>query len=104
MNIAGIDVPDDLLNQTCRKWKIRRLALFGSGLTGSLRSGSDVDLLVDFDEAEQWSLMDLARAGDEFSSLFGRRVDLVDRQNLEKSSNWIRRNAILSSAEAIYAA
>ncbi|RIK09906.1 MAG: nucleotidyltransferase [Acidobacteria bacterium] len=104
MKIAGVEISDKSLNRTCQKWKIRQLALFGSALVGTLAPDSDIDLLVDFDTGEQWSLMDLVRAESEFSSLFARRVELVDRKNLERSANWIRRNAILDSAVTVYAA
>lgn len=104
MKIANIDLSDLTLRALCRKWKIQRLELFGSARTGQLGPDSDIDLLAEFEPDEQWSLMDLARAEDEFASLFGRRVDLVDRKNLERSENWIRRDAILRSAELVYGA
>ncbi|MBI2440075.1 MAG: nucleotidyltransferase domain-containing protein [Lentisphaerae bacterium] len=99
-----MEIPDAALRTTCGKWKIRRLELFGSARTGRLRSDSDIDLLAEFEPDEQWSLMDLARAEEEFSLLLGRKVDLVDRKNLERSANSIRRDAILNSTEVFYAA
>lgn len=104
MRIGDVEIPDEELQALCRKWKIRRLELFGSARTGRLGRDSDIDLLAEFDVDEQWSLMDLARAQEEFSLLFGRRVDLVDRKNLERSANLIRRDAILNSTEVVYAA
>ena len=104
MRIGDMEVPDEALQRMCRKWKIRRLELFGSGRTGQLGPDSDLDLLVEFESDEQWSLMDLARAHVEFSLLLGRKVDLVDRKNLERSANWIRRDAILKATEVVYAA
>ena len=41
---------------------------------------------------------------DELKALLGRQVDLVSRDAVERSRNWIRRNAILSSAQVVYAA
>jgi predicted nucleotidyltransferase len=79
------------------------LEIFGSAKTGRLGPDSDIDLLADFEADEQWSLMDLVRAEEEFSSLLRRKVDLVDRKNLERSANTIRRNAILNSTEVVYA-
>jgi predicted nucleotidyltransferase len=99
-----MDLTEEALRELCRKWKIRRLALFGSALTGRLGPESDVDLLAEFEPGENWSLMDLARAEEEFGRLLGRKVDLVDRVALQRSANWIRRQAILSSAEVIYGA
>jgi hypothetical protein len=103
MRIGDMEVPDEALRGMCRKWKIRRLELFGSARTGRLGPDSDIDLLAEFEADEQWSLMDLARAQEEFSLLLGRKVDLVDRKNLERSDNLIRRDDILNSAEVVYA-
>ena len=104
MRIGDMEVPEEAAQGMCRKWKIRRLELFGSARTGRLGPDSDIDFLVDFEADEQWSLMDLARAQEEFSLLLGRRVELVDRKNLERSANLIRREAILNSTEVVYAA
>jgi predicted nucleotidyltransferase len=102
MRIQDMEISDETLRAICERWKIRRLELFGSARTGSLRPDSDIDLLVEFEPDEQWSLMDLARAEEDLSLLFGRRVDLVDRKSLERSTNWIRREAILGSTEVVY--
>lgn len=103
MRIGNTEVPDEPFRQLCRKWKIRRLELFGSARTGRLGLDSDIDLLAEFETDEQWSLMDLARAEEEFSLLLGRKVALVDRKNLERSANLIRRDAILNATEVVYA-
>ena len=39
----------------------------------------------------------------ELKEIFGREVDIVSRRGIESSRNYIRRNAILNSAEAVYA-
>ncbi len=49
------------------------------------------------------TLLDLAEMQDELSKAFGRRVDLVERSAIEASRNYLRRRAILGSAETIYA-
>jgi predicted nucleotidyltransferase len=104
MRIGDMEIADGALQSMCHKWKIRRLELFGSARTGRLGPDSDIDLLAEFEEDEEWSLMDLARAEEELSLLLGRQVDLVDRKNLERSANSIRRDAILTSTEVVYAA
>lgn len=104
MRIENREISTDALSALCRKWRIRRLEMFGSARTGQLRPDSDIDLLAEFEADERWSLMDLVRAEQEFSLLFGRKVDLVDRQSLQKSANWIRRDAILRSTEVVYGA
>ena len=40
----------------------------------------------------------------ELEELCGRRVNFVSRRAVEESSNWIRREAILESAEPVYVA
>jgi uncharacterized protein len=104
MKIGDREVSEASLETLCRKWKIRNLYMFGSAQTGRLGPDSDVDLLAEFETTERWSLMDLVEAQEEFSALFGRPVDLVDRENLTRSANLIRRDAILDSAEVLYAA
>jgi hypothetical protein len=41
---------------------------------------------------------------EELKSMFGRRVDLVERRLVEQSPNWVRRRHILESARPVYAA
>ena len=88
----------------CERWKISRLELFGSVLREDFRPDSDVDVLVTYRADASWSLMDTVDIEDELSQLLGRRVDLISRRAIEASSNWIRRRAILDSAQAIHAA
>jgi len=38
---------------------------------------------------------------EELRDLFGREVDLVERSAIEKSRNWLRRQAILGSADVL---
>jgi uncharacterized protein len=91
------------LTALCRRWEVRELSLFGSASRGTLRPGSDVDLLVSFAPAADWDLIDLLHMQDELEALFGRRVDLVEREALVESDNWIVRREIFGSAEPIYA-
>ncbi|HEY6074172.1 MAG TPA: hypothetical protein VIV15_12490 [Anaerolineales bacterium] len=57
-----------------------------------------------FSPDADWSLLDHVRMAEELSELLGRRVDLVSKRAIERSQNWMRRKAILESAEVIYAA
>jgi predicted nucleotidyltransferase len=102
--VEMISVVRELLPAFCRKWSITELALFGSILGSEFRSDSDVDVLVSFSGDVEWGLLDHARMQDELSQIFGRRVDLVTRRAVEHSHNRIRRDAILNTAEVLYAA
>ena len=65
---------------------------------------SDIDVLVAFRKEARHSLFDLVRMERELGTIFGRDVDLVERAGIERSRNYIRRKAILQSAETIHAA
>ena len=88
----------------CRRWKISELSLFGSALREDFRPDSDFDVLVSFIPGAEWSLMDHAAMQEEIAVILGRNVDLVSRRAVEQSSNWIRRENILSTAEPLYVA
>ena len=79
-------------------------AFFGSVLRDDFRPDSDVDVLVTFAPGVEWSLFDHIAMEEELSALLGRKVDLISRRAIERSSNWIRRKAILETAEPFYAA
>ena len=98
-----LSIPRERLGEFCRRWGVTELALFGSALREDFHPDSDVDVLVSFSEDAQHSLFDLVRMQNELRLIFGREVDLVERSAIERSRNYIRRKAILSSAEAIYA-
>lgn len=78
--------------------------MFGSALREDFRSDSDPDLLVSFAPEAGWSLLDHVAMEEEPASILGRKVDLVSRRAIERSSNWIRRKAILESAEPCFVA
>ncbi len=88
----------------CQQWKIEELAFFGSVLREDFQPDSDVDVLVTFASDADWGLFDHVAMEEELSTILGRKVDLVSRRAIERSSNWIRRKAILETAESYYAA
>jgi len=99
-----IEIPEEKIKDFCKKWKIIEFSLFGSVLRDDFRPDSDIDVLVTFDESAQHSLFELVDMTEELKAIFGREVDLVSRRGIESSRNYIRKNAILDSAEPIYAA
>ncbi|HEV2150678.1 MAG TPA: nucleotidyltransferase domain-containing protein [Longimicrobiaceae bacterium] len=96
----NIEVPADRIEAFCRKWQIREFALFGSVLRDDFRPDSDVDVLVTFDEDAQYSLFDLGEMNMELEAMFGRRVDLVQKELIE---NPFRRHHILANHRVVYA-
>ncbi len=99
---ARIPIDREKIAEFCRRWKITEFALFGSVLRDDFRPDSDVDVLVTFAPDAEWSLFDDVDMEEELSAIFGRKVDLVSRRAVERSDNWIRRKAILSTAEPVY--
>lgn len=102
-------VPDLLplsrIEHLCQESGVRQLAIFGSVLRPDFRPDSDVDFLVRFKpEAERPWMGHFDHLQEELKGLLGRDVDLVDWDAVEKSRNWIRRQAILGSAQLLYAA
>ena len=97
-----IDIPSDKIAAFCKRWQITELALFGSVLSGDFGRESDVDVLVSFGEEASPTLFDLDDMELELEDIFGRKVDLVSRQGVETSANYLRRNSILKSAQVIY--
>lgn len=100
-----VSVPKDRLAAFCRAHGVKRLAVFGSALRDDFGPDSDIDVLVEFEPGRAPELLGVAGMESELSGLFGgRKVDLIERSAVEASRNYIRREAILRSAEAIYAA
>ena len=101
LNANGIHVDTDALASIARRYSIAEISVFGSSVTDHMREDSDVDLLVSFKEHASISLFDLMDLEAELSEVFGRSVDIVELQGL---TNPVRRKAILSSKEPLYAA
>jgi predicted nucleotidyltransferase len=104
MTPMNLGVGAERIAEFCRRWKITRLAVFGSFVRGELRPGSDIDLLVTFSPDADWTMFDHFAMEEELSHLFGREVDLVSVRAVEENPNPISRRAILDSARQIYAA
>jgi hypothetical protein len=99
-----LQIDKSALAAFCARWKVVELSLFGSVLRDDFTPGSDVDVLVRFSTDARWTLFDYGDMQQELATLFGHPVDLVNREAVEASPNWIRRRAILDSAELLYAA
>ena len=97
-----LSIPGERLAEFCRRWSITQLALFGSALREDFRSDSDVDVLVSFSEDAHHTLFDMVDMQEELQGILGRPVDLISRRAVEKSRNYLRRKAILESAEVVY--
>jgi hypothetical protein len=104
MGDVSIAIPEERVTDYCRRWKVAEMAIFGSALREDFGPGSDIDILVSFNADARWSLFDLVRMEEELETILGRAVDLVPRQAVEQSENYIRRKSILDNSEVVYAA
>lgn len=96
-----VRIEKDKIAQFCRRWKIREFALFGSILRDDFRPDSDVDVLVTFTADAGWSYWEFPDMQDELEGMFGRRVELLEKETLR---NPYRRHQILNNLEVVYAA
>ena len=68
-----IAVPEKAVAAICRRYKVKKMALFGSAARGELRAESDVDLLVEFKPKQGPSLWGMVDMQEALSPLFGGR-------------------------------
>jgi predicted nucleotidyltransferase len=73
-------------------------------LRKDFRPDSDIDVLVTFERDAKCGLFDLARMQEELKKILGREVDLIEREAVERSQNYIRRRHVLQTEEPIYVA
>jgi predicted nucleotidyltransferase len=94
----------DAVAAICRRYGVARLEVFGSAArgTGFDPNRSDVDFLVTFEPRVRNDLATFNDLKDALERLLGRPVDLVERETVEASRNFIRRQAILKQAETVY--
>jgi len=88
------------LDELCRRFRVKRLALFGSVLREDFRANSDVDVLYEFepDAVVGWNIYEFEES---LSEIFGgRKIDLVPFNYVSPHL----RDRILSDAQVKYAA
>ena len=99
MATIAIEIDKDKLRDFCQRWKITEFALFGSVVRpDEFREDSDVDVLARFAPDAPWTLFHWVRMEDELATIFGRGVDLIERESVEKSDNRFRKRSILADA------
>ena len=101
LTLVQIAILPQEVEEFCRRWQVAELALFGSILTEEFGPDSDIDVLVTFSGEAQWSLLDLVSMQEELEQLFGRPVDLGEKDAVR---NPFRRHHILTNKRDIYAA
>ncbi len=101
--VPSLHVSSAAIASFFRKWGIGELAVFGSALREDFGAQSDIDFLMTMPPGSEYSWEQYLRMKNELEQIVGRKVDLLDRQVVENSKNWIRRKHILSTCERLYA-
>ena len=101
------EVPDvlaahrDAIRGFCLRWRLVRLAVFGSVLRDDFRPDSDIDVLVERSDETPRGFDQRRKMTGELEQMLGRSVDLVYLSGLV---NPYMRREILSTARTLYAA
>jgi len=81
-----------------KEYGVRKAALFGSFARGEQGEDSDIDILVEFRDRENKTLLDLVGLELELQDLLGRKVDVLTYQSI----NPLIRDNILEEQEIFY--
>ena len=74
----------DAIRELCVKYRVKRLAVFGSAAKGTFDPArSDVDFVVEFDPQSKRELGVYFTLLEELQQLLGRDVDLVERKAIK---------------------
>lgn len=98
VGVPRVPIPKARLDELCRAFQVRELALFGSVLRDDFHPDSDIDILVEFDPVARFGLSRFFELQRELEDLFGREVDLIEQAGLKPRL----RDDILASREIIY--
>ncbi len=97
---SHIQIPRAQLAEFCKRYRVHRLALFGSVLSENFRPDSDVDVLVSFEPDARVGFIALSRMQRELAALFQRPVDLVPLEGVKP----VILDLVLANIEEVYAA
>jgi len=65
------------------KYSIREIGIFGSYVKNKQRKTSDIDILVEFSQESNITLLDFIHIENYLSDLLGVKVDLVEKSTLK---------------------
>ena len=94
-------IPRKKIAAFCKRWQVSEFSVFGSAIRKDFGPDSDVDVMVVIEPDAHIGLFELAEMQVELETLFGRPVDLVEKDALR---NPYRRVEILKTAKVVYAA
>jgi len=94
-----LQIDEKTLDKICREYRVKKLSIFGSVVSGEARPDSDVDVLVEYDSEFSPTFFAMTDLSEALRPIFGgREVDLVIPEEL----HWLIRDDVLKSARVIY--
>ena len=66
-----------------QNYQVKEIGVFGSYIRGEQKKKSDVDILVEFDESSELSLLDFIGLENYLTDMLGVKVDLVEKGTLK---------------------
>lgn len=102
--IKEIESHREQIAELCRRYGVRRLEIFGSAARGSDfdPANSDIDFLVEFSKEQTPTFSEFLALQEALDELLDRPVELMGRNTLQRSRNYIRRRSIIRDAQPVY--
>ncbi len=66
-----------------KEYKVKEIGIFGSYVRGEQKKRSDIDVLIEFEESSNLTLLDFIRLENYLSEILGIKVDLVEKHALK---------------------
>lgn len=74
------------IKQLCREYSVKNLSVFGSVLTNSFSTDSDIDFVVDFEENDPIKYTDLYfQFKDKLEQILKRKIELIEERGIRNS-------------------
>jgi len=101
-NMLNISQYEDKIRKICVDLNLKKLDIFGSAMTGEFGPGSDIDIIVEFDNDKNENLFEkYFLLKEALGSMFHRPIDVVVEGSIK---NPFLKQTISSTRKNIYAA
>jgi len=101
LHANGISLSENDVKSLVSKYNIKEISIFGSSIRDDFTLNSDIDLLIEFFNSENISLIDIIDIQEYFEKLTNRQIDIVEPAGLK---NPYRKESILKTKEPLYVA
>jgi predicted nucleotidyltransferase len=81
MPVQKILEVNELARPLFERYKVNRVAVFGSFVKGTVKKNSDIDILVSFED--KYDLFDIIGLKQDLEEVLGRKVDLLTFNSLK---------------------